>query len=147
MNGVGRVDYKREAQTTVREIKAILSATKESGTIDQKRVRNALKRAVHVIEAHLRRFDDASHHNKINLMLVQEEMTRDLIDREANAAKREERQRLLFERPTAQNGQLNAHDRASASARYAELAIASLCPHTSNRPAPGCEELCNRNAS
>lgn len=64
------------------------------------------------------------------------------VDREANAARVAERQRFLFERSVALPGQVDAADRASASASFVEAALASLCPH-GLPPVPGCAALCS----
>lgn len=62
------------------------------------------------------------------------------VDREANAARVSERQRFLFERQEAQQGQSSAAERAVASASYVEAALTSLCPHA-NQLSPGTVQL------
>lgn len=68
------------------------------------------------------------------------EMHAELVDREANAARVAERQRFLFERAAAQQGQAAAGDRAAQSAAFVEAALVSLCPHTMP-VSPGCAQL------
>ena len=72
--------------------------------------------------------------------VLRAEIRADLVDREANAARVAERQRILFERSCALPGQLSSHDRAAASANYVETALASLCPNH-GRLSSGCERL------
>ena len=62
------------------------------------------------------------------------EMHAELVDREANAARVAERQRVLFERGSALAGQAGAQERAYASAAFVEAAVASLCPNAGIKP-------------
>jgi hypothetical protein len=73
--------------------------------------------------------------------ILRNELRSDGVDREANAARVAERQRILFERSSAQAGALSAYDRASSSASYVEAALASLCPVTLMRHCEGSEVL------
>ena len=72
--------------------------------------------------------------------VLRAEMHAELVDREANAARVAERQRFLFERAAAQQGQAAAGDRAAQSAAFVEAALVSLCPHTTPI-SPGCAQL------
>lgn len=72
--------------------------------------------------------------------LLRQEMHAEQVDREANAARVAERQRFLFERSLAQPGQSAAGERAVASASFVEAALASLCPHASQK-SPGSTQL------
>ena len=74
------------------------------------------------------------------LDVLRSEMHSELVDREANSARVAERQRFLFERSAAQNGQASAAERAAQSAAFVESALVSLCPHTTAR-SPGCSQL------
>eukprot|EP00662_Eupelagonemidae_sp_cell21_P034308 gene34308-59036_t len=70
-------------------------------------------------------------------------MRAELVDRQANAARVADRQRALFERGVAQSGQLQASERAKASAGYIEAALTTLCPFSVAQPG-GCNELGKR---
>jgi len=93
----------------------------------------ALKRARRDFEAQTLR-------HTTELDALRSEVHCELVDREANAARISERQRFLFERPTAQAGQAAANERASASAAYVEAALVALCPH-SNPRSSGCDQI------
>ena len=82
--------------------------------------------------------------HRAELDAMRSEIHAELVDREANTARVAERQRFLFERTSAQPGQLSAYDRASASAAYVEAALVALCPHSSTHSA-GCDELAAAN--
>lgn len=81
--------------------------------------------------------DEARHRRDTELLAVKNQCEQDLlraelraesVDREANAARTVERQRVLFERITMPEGTLRAFDRAAASAGHVEAALASLSP-------------------
>lgn len=130
------------ASDSVAELGKLLADTKEcdASTLDLKRVRNAMKRARSTIQTMQRFEHDIKVRSGVERSLASSEMRADLIDREANAARREERQRVLFERAHSQSGQ-DSNERALTSARYVEAALASLCPHFPNRPNGGCDLL------
>ena len=91
-------------------------------------------------DAVLHSLDEAEQANTrlaIELHCVRAAMHEELVDREANAARIQDRQRLLFDRANAQEGQLSAHDRAALSANYVEAALGALCPQPAG-PAAGC---------
>lgn len=87
-----------------------------------------------------RTLDDQKNRHIIEMDSLRSELHGELVDREANAARIVERQRLLFERSVAQPGQLHGHDRATASAAYVEAALVALCPYTVP-PLSGCDTL------
>jgi hypothetical protein len=60
--------------------------------------------------------------------VLREAVRDELIDREANAARIQDRQRLLLEQAGATET-LSAFDRAATSASSVEASIAALCPH------------------
>jgi len=60
--------------------------------------------------------------------VLREAVRDELIDREANAARIQDRQRLLLEQAGATET-LSAFDRAATSANSVENSIAALCPH------------------
>lgn len=68
------------------------------------------------------------------------EMHAELVDREANAARVQERQRFLFERSTSLPGQSTAADRAIGAVHHIEAALVALCPHNAPR-FTGCDQL------
>lgn len=72
--------------------------------------------------------------------MLRAELHGELVDREANAARVNERQKYLFERAEAQTHQSSAHERAAASAAYLEAALQSLDVHV-QQPQVGCEAL------
>ena len=135
------------------ELEQVLQRTRDvtAETVDLKQMRNVMKRArlaiIHLEQAR----DEAKFRKKIDNSIAHAEMRSDLIDREANAARREERQRILFERAhiaameqgsksmQLQNAPcVESYERSLASSRYVEAALASLCPHYPNRPNGGC---------
>ncbi len=147
---------KNSATSVKNELEEVLERTRDASasSVDMKQVRNAMKRARLAIIFLERSRDEANLRKKIDGSIANAEMRSDLIDREANAARREERQRILFERAqlaakseTASSAQTPAvyaqesHERSLGYSRYVEAALASLCPHYPNRPNMGCSAI------
>ena len=111
-----------------------------NGHVDLSEVRSAAKRLNKILQgvARHRTFEKAR--STAELDALRSEMHTELVDREANAARVAERQRFLFERSSAQNGQAVAAERAAQSAAFVEAALVSLCPHTASQ-SPGCSQL------
>ena len=87
-----------------------------------------------------RALEHAKHRARAEVDLLRSELHGELVDREANAARVNERQRCIFEREQALAGQSTAHARAQASAAYLEAALVSLDVHT-HSVGHGCQVL------
>lgn len=119
---------------------ALESALHGTGELDPNNLLTNLKTFHHLLQRAQREHAEAIARFTAELDCLRSEMHCELVDREANAARISERQRFLFERQSAQPGQLTAAERAAQSAAYVEAALAALCPH-STPLAPGCEQL------
>lgn len=98
---------------------------------------DALRARIVELEQELR---DTKARARLERAALKAEMRAELVDRQANAARVADRQRALFERGVAQSGQLQASERAKASAGYIEAALTTLCPFSVAQPG-GCNEL------
>jgi hypothetical protein len=98
-------------------------------------------RQLHVlVQADARRSEAERQRFLVEKDVLRQEMHAEQVDREANAARVAERQRFLFERAVSQPGQAAAGERAVASASFVEAALASLCPHITEK-SPGSAQL------
>jgi len=73
---------------------------------------------------------DTEERHKVELKVITEEMRRELVDREANSARVDERVRVMAERDNG--GKAGTYDRAVNSAASIHAAIGRLCGHTLN---------------
>ena len=108
--------------------------------IDAEEQRKLVTRVRKHLVKQQRELDLVKHRARAEVDILRSELHGELVDREANAARVNERQRYLFERHEALAGQTTAHQRAQASAAYLEAALVSLDVHT-NTPGHGCELL------
>lgn len=102
--------------------------------------RRLLARVQRCLVRQQRELVHAKHRSRAEVDLLRSELHDELVDREANAARVNDRQRFLFERQCALDGQLHAHDRAAASAAYLEGALVALDVNTQTA-GHGCEVL------
>ena len=126
--------------TTKALYEAADAAIRDESPIDLAAVRSTAKKLNKLLLTMARRQSFEKARATIELDTLRMEMHAELVDREANAARVAERQRFLFERHAAQNGQAAAADRAAQSAAFVEAALVSLCPHTTVE-SPGCAQI------
>lgn len=82
--------------------------------------------------------------HRIDMAVMTEEMRRELVDREANSARLDERYRLMTDRDSASGRGM--YDRAVNSAASVEASIAQICAHALNIN-PGTTLLMQKTAS
>ena len=90
------------------------------------------------IQAMQRHASDDALRADVRENILREAVRDELIDREANAARVQDKQRSLFEGRDA--AALSAFDRANQTVAAIEASVASLCPHQLQR-APGVSVL------
>lgn len=103
-------------------------------------LRQDLRQLQVLVQAEARRTAAERQRFLVEKDVLRQEMHAEQVDREANSARVAERQRFLFERAASQPGQSAAGERAVASASFVEAALASLCPHISEK-SPGSAQL------
>jgi len=116
------------------------ACTRLAAEVTDDEQRKLLARVQRCLVRQQRELVHAKHRARAEVDLLRSELHSELVDREANAARVHERQRFLFEKQSALEGQLVAHDRAAASAAYLEAALVSLDVNTQTA-AHGCEVL------
>ena len=134
------MDAKEGLSLTKNLFEAADTAINDSESLDPTSVRSAAKRLNKLLQSLARQQCIEKARATAELDTLRAEMHAELVDREANGARVAERQRFLFERHAAQNGQASAADRAAQSAAFVEAALVSLCPHTTPH-SPGCAQL------
>jgi len=113
---------------------------KDDALLDLEKLRRLSRAAEREAAALKRREAFAKERAGIEKDVLREEIRSDMVDREANAARVAERQRILFGRTCALAGQLSSNDSAATSANYIEKALSSLCPNYGGLSS-GCERL------
>lgn len=113
-------------------------SAKSKDNIDWKALRQLAADANRAVQAMQRHASHEALCADVRANILREAVRDELIDREANAARVQERQRSIFEgqEPDA----LSALDKASQLVAVVESSIASLCPHRLQR-APGVSVL------
>jgi len=106
--------------------------------IDYPELKRLAADANKAIQAMQRHSSDNALRADVRENILREAVRDELIDREANAARVQDRQRALFEGRDA--AALNAFDRANQTVAAIEASVASLCPHQLQR-APGVSVL------
>ena len=134
------MDAKEGLSLTKNLFEAADAAINDNEPIDTGSVRSVAKRLNKLLQTMARQQSVEKARATAEIDTLRAEMHAELVDREANGARVAERQRFLFERHAAQNGQASAADRAAQSAAFVEAALVSLCPHTTTH-APGCAQL------
>jgi len=119
-----------------------LEDTSETATvndgIDWKPLKKLAADANKAIQAMQRHASDDAVRADVRENILREAVRDELIDREANAARVQDRQRTLFE--GRDSAALSAFDRANQQVATVEASIAALCPHQLQR-APGVSVL------
>ena len=113
-----------------------------SDALDDEEHKRLLVRVRKCLAKQQRELVVARHRARAEVDVLRSELHGELVDREANAVRVNERQRVLFERQEALAGQSSAHERAQASAAYLEAALVSLDVNA-HSVGLGCEALYN----
>lgn len=131
-----RATREKDSKTLIaiyKKLKEYEEARDGTSALDVPGLKTLVKEAVREARAASRALTVAELRHRTACDLLRQEIRSEGVDREANSARINERQRVLFERSSAQQGALAAHDFAAASAGYVEAALASLCPDPHTR--------------